>query len=98
VDQGRVGRSPHARTAARLDAQRAIVLLEYQDRRLWDQAVIAEPNALLQKALRHQRPGPYQVQAATARVTLVRRAPKTPTGPRSTCIMRCCNGFSRRPL
>lgn len=57
-----------ARTPARLDAQGAIVLLEYQDRRLWDQAMIAEADALLQKALRHRRPGPYQVQAAIASV------------------------------
>jgi RNA polymerase sigma-70 factor, ECF subfamily len=57
-----------ARTPARLDAQGAIILLEYQDRRLWDQTMIQEANALLQKAQRHRRPGPYQVQAAIAGV------------------------------
>jgi RNA polymerase sigma-70 factor (ECF subfamily) len=58
----------HARTPARLDAEGAIVLLEDQDRRLWNRDMIAEGHALVQKALRHRRPGPYQVQAAIAGV------------------------------
>src|SRR5712671_4737616 len=56
----------HARTAARLDADGAIILLEDQDRSRWDRAMIAEGLALLDKAIRHRRPGPYQVQAAIA--------------------------------
>jgi RNA polymerase sigma-70 factor (ECF subfamily) len=56
----------HARTAARLDADGGIVLLDDQDRRLWDQRMIAEGLALIDKAVRHRRPGPYQVQAAIA--------------------------------
>jgi len=56
----------HARAAARLDAAGAIVLLEDQDRRLWNRGMIAEGVALLEKAMRHRRPGSYQVQAAIA--------------------------------
>jgi RNA polymerase sigma-70 factor (ECF subfamily) len=56
----------HARTAARLDASGDIVLLDDQDRSLWNQGAIAEGLALLDKALRHRRRGPYQVQAAIA--------------------------------
>lgn len=56
----------HARAAARLDADGAIVLLEDQDRGLWERGMIAEGEALLDKAMRHRRPGPYQVQAAIA--------------------------------
>ncbi|HZZ37403.1 MAG TPA: RNA polymerase sigma factor, partial [Caulobacteraceae bacterium] len=56
----------HARTAARLDADGAIVLLEDQDRGLWNQNLIGEGLALIDKAMRHRRPGPYQVQAAIA--------------------------------
>lgn len=56
----------HARTPARLDADGAIVLLEDQDRGRWDRAMIGEGLALLDKAMRHRRPGPYQVQAAIA--------------------------------
>jgi RNA polymerase sigma-70 factor (ECF subfamily) len=56
----------HARVRARLDAHGAIVLLEHQDRALWDRAAIDEGLALLEKARRHGRPGPYQLQAELA--------------------------------
>lgn len=58
----------HSRAAARLDAQGAVVLLEEQDRRLWDRAQIDEGRELLTRALQQRRPGPYQVQAAIAAV------------------------------
>lgn len=56
----------HARQKARLDADGAIVVLEDQDRSLWHSGFIAEGLALIDKAVRHGRPGPYQVQAAIA--------------------------------
>jgi RNA polymerase sigma-70 factor (ECF subfamily) len=56
----------HARAPARFDADGQPVLLEDQDRSLWDRQLIGEGLALLDKALRHQQPGPYQVQAAIA--------------------------------
>lgn len=58
----------HSRAAARLDQDGAIVLMEDQDRNLWNRDMIAEGHALIQKALRHRRPGPYQIQAAIAGV------------------------------
>ena len=58
----------HARTPARLDDDGAIILLDDQDRSLWNRDMIAEGLALIDKALRHRRPGPYQVQAAIAGV------------------------------
>lgn len=58
----------HARANARLDADNNIVLLEDQDRGLWDRELIAEGLTLVEKALRHHRPGPFQVQAALAAV------------------------------
>jgi RNA polymerase sigma-70 factor, ECF subfamily len=58
----------HARAPARLDAEGAIVLLEDQDRGLWNRELIGEGLALIEKVLRHNRPGPYQVQAAIAGV------------------------------
>ncbi|MFH0297183.1 RNA polymerase sigma factor [Bradyrhizobium sp. 31Argb] len=54
----------HARAAARFDTDGAVILLEDQDRRLWNQTLIAEGLALIDKAMRHRRSGPYQVQAA----------------------------------
>ncbi len=56
----------HARAPARLDANDAIVLLEEQDRSLWNQDMIREGVELVEKALRLRRAGPYQVQAAIA--------------------------------
>jgi RNA polymerase sigma-70 factor, ECF subfamily len=58
----------HARAAARVDAEGGIVLLDNQDRSLWNRELIAEGLALVDKALRHRRPGPYQLQAAIAGV------------------------------
>lgn len=68
----------HARSTARLDADGAIVLLEDQDRTLWDRTGIAEGTVLIEKAMRHRRPGPYQIQAAIAAVhAAARRAEDT---------------------
>ncbi len=58
----------HARASARLDVEQHIVLLEDQDRSLWDRELIAEAFALLDKAQRLKRPGPYQIQAGIAAV------------------------------
>jgi len=56
----------HARAPARFDAEGAVVLLEDQDRGLWNRRMIDEGLALIDKAVRHRRPGPYLVQAAIA--------------------------------
>jgi RNA polymerase sigma-70 factor, ECF subfamily len=56
----------HARSRARFDANSEMILLEAQDRTLWDDKLISEGLALIDKAMRHRRPGPYQVQAAIA--------------------------------
>jgi RNA polymerase sigma-70 factor (ECF subfamily) len=56
----------HARTPARHDADGQVILLDDQDRTLWSAAMIAEGLALIDKAMRHRRPGPYQLQAAVA--------------------------------
>jgi RNA polymerase sigma-70 factor, ECF subfamily len=59
-----------ARRAARLDATGALVLLEDQDRGLWDDERIAEGRRVLDRAIRLRRPGPYQLQAAIASLHL----------------------------
>jgi RNA polymerase sigma-70 factor, ECF subfamily len=58
----------HARAPARLDANGNIVLLDDQDRRLWDRALIGEGLVLVEKAQRLGIPGTYQMQAAIAAV------------------------------
>ncbi|UVC08344.1 RNA polymerase sigma factor [Rhizobium sp. TH2] len=54
----------HARRSARLGTEGEILSLEDQDRGLWDRREISEGSALLERALRRGRPGPYQLQAA----------------------------------
>lgn len=56
----------HARSAARFAADGTLILLEDQDRSLWNQPMIAEGVALIDKAMRHHRSGPYLIQAAIA--------------------------------
>lgn len=56
----------HARAATRFDSTGAAILLELQDRRLWNRSMIAEALAMIDKAMRHRRPGAYQIQAAIA--------------------------------
>jgi RNA polymerase sigma-70 factor (ECF subfamily) len=56
----------HSRAAARFADDGSAVLLDDQDRGLWNRAMIAEGLALIDKAIRHGQPGPYQIQAAIA--------------------------------
>jgi RNA polymerase sigma-70 factor (ECF subfamily) len=53
-----------ARRGAR--AGERLVLLDEQDRGLWDRAMIDEGTRVLDRATRLRRPGPYQLQAAIA--------------------------------
>ena len=66
----------HARSAARTDADGNAVLLDDQDRTLWNRTGIEEGLALVDKALRHGRPGPYQIQAAIAALHARARTPE----------------------
>jgi RNA polymerase sigma-70 factor (ECF subfamily) len=64
----------HSRADARFDANGDIVLLEDQDRSSWRHKLIQEGVVIVEKAVRHQRTGPYLVQAAIAAIHA--RAPK----------------------
>jgi RNA polymerase sigma-70 factor (ECF subfamily) len=57
-----------SRHAARTSPTGNLILLENQDRSLWNREQISEGVALLQKALKSQRFGPYTLQAAIAAV------------------------------
>ena len=56
----------HSRQKARFDRAGAPILLEDQDRSLWNRRQIAEALAMIDKAMLHRQPGPYQIQAAIA--------------------------------
>ena len=55
-----------SRRDARVDAGGRLVLLEDQDRALWDHAEITQGRELVQRALALGRVGPYALQAAIA--------------------------------
>jgi len=57
-----------SRRAARTSATGELILLENQDRSLWNKEQIAEGVALLEKALKSRRFGSYTLQAAIAAV------------------------------
>ncbi|HYK30309.1 MAG TPA: RNA polymerase sigma factor [Streptosporangiaceae bacterium] len=57
-----------ARRATRTDAYGNMLLLEQQDRSLWDKGRIAEGSALVIESLRGGRPGRFALQAAIAAV------------------------------
>ena len=57
-----------SRRAARMSADGDLILLEEQDRTLWDRTQIAEGLALVQRGLGSRRVGPYLLQAAIAAV------------------------------
>ena len=64
-----------SRRHARTGAQGELILLAEQDRSRWDQAEIAEGVRVLNRALRMQRPGRYQVEAAIAALHAEAAAP-----------------------
>jgi RNA polymerase sigma-70 factor, ECF subfamily len=57
-----------SRRAARTSPTGELILLENQDRSLWNRAQIAEGVALVERALKSRRFGPYTLQAAIAAV------------------------------
>ena len=57
-----------SRRPARTSADGALVLLDEQDRALWNRALIAEGESLVDRALRSRNFGPYTLQAAIAAV------------------------------
>jgi len=57
-----------SRRPARTTADGELILLEDQDRSLWDRAAIAEGSRLVQQSLASRRFGPYTIQAAIAAV------------------------------
>jgi RNA polymerase sigma-70 factor (ECF subfamily) len=65
-----------SRREARVDEVGDLVLLEDQDRSRWDAGRIDEGTRVLDRALRLERPGPYQLQAGIAAVHAVAARPE----------------------
>ena len=84
-----------SRRAARSSPEGDLILLEQQDRSLWNRDQIAEGISLTESALASRRFGAYTLQAAIAAVhaeSFLRRHP--PTGARSHCSTTGCFVFS----
>ena len=86
-----------SRRAARTSPDGELILLDEQDRSLWDRAQIAEGVALVERAL--------GVAALRARTRCRRRSPRCtpsaatrarPTGRRSSASTTCCCARTRR--
>jgi RNA polymerase sigma-70 factor, ECF subfamily len=75
-----------ARRAGRVSAGGELVLLEQQDRSTWDQPLIREGIALVERALATRRFGPYTLQAAIAAVHAEARTPEA-TDWRQICAL-----------
>lgn len=57
-----------SRRPARMGPDGDLILLDQQDRALWDSALIAEGQGLVERALATRRIGPYAIQAAISAV------------------------------
>lgn len=57
-----------SRRAARADASGELILLDAQNRALWDQSLIAEGKQLVERALASREVGPYTLQAAISAI------------------------------
>ncbi len=75
----------HARRAARFDALGEMILLEEQDRELWNGAEIEEGARLAESALR-SAPGPYSVQAAIAALHALARDARATDWPQIAAL------------
>jgi hypothetical protein len=85
-----------SRHAARTSPTGELILLENQDRALWNKEQIAEGVALLEKALKSRRFGAYTLQAAIAAVHAEAESVAVTIGGRLLCFTTDCYEFSLR--
>jgi len=77
-----------SRRDARASCDGEIVLLEEQDRSLWDQTLIAEGAELVTRALTSRRFVPYSLQAAIAAVHAEAKGPTATDCGKSSTLRR----------
>jgi len=87
-----------ARREARVDAANDLILLEDQDRSRWDHDRIEEGGRLVERALRMQRTGPYQLQAAIAAVHDEAADPAATDWPQVAALYRILAGLAPSPV
>ena len=87
-----------ARREARVGATGDLILLEDQDRTRWDHQRINEGGRLVERALRMQRTGPYQLQAAIAAVHDEAADPAGTDWPQVVALYRILAGLAPSPI
>lgn len=85
-----------SRKKARVDADGNQVLLESQDRTLWNSDQIAEGTELLVAALKRGAPGVYQLQAAIAAVHCEAKTAEETDWRQIVCSTMLCRAHSLR--
>jgi RNA polymerase sigma-70 factor (ECF subfamily) len=86
-----------SRRDARLDAAGDLVVLEEQDRSLWDRAQIAEALPLVEQALRGG-PGPFTVQAAIAALHCQAPGPESTDWPQIARLYELLQAVQPSPI
>ncbi|MBF5041536.1 RNA polymerase subunit sigma-24 [Aggregicoccus sp. 17bor-14] len=76
----------HARARARVAGDGGLVLLDHQDRALWDRALMAEGAAQLEAALALGGHGPYTVQASIAALHAQAQRPEDTDWPQIAAL------------
>jgi RNA polymerase sigma factor (sigma-70 family) len=87
-----------ARWAARVDSRGALVVLEEQDRSLWDRHAIAAATRLIEKASALGKPGPYLVEASIAAVHCEAKRSEDTDWPQILALYNVLAEFDQSPI
>jgi len=87
-----------ARGISRTDDEGNAVLLDDQDRSLWDQDHIVRAHAYLNRALAREAPGPYQIQAAISAVHINAATPDDTDWHQIAALYRSLRRFVDSPI
>lgn len=87
-----------SRREARLNERDELVLLEEQDRNLWNDGQIVEGTAVLERALQMRRPGPYQIQAAISALHAEAKVPNQTDWAQIVALYGALEKFDPSPI
>jgi RNA polymerase sigma-70 factor, ECF subfamily len=88
----------YGRRDGRVSPEGRPLTLQEQRRELWDHPMIAEGQAMLEKALRHGPPGPFQLQAAIAGVHATTRSASETDWPKIAALYEALIALDDTPV
>ena len=88
----------HDLREARVGANGELILLEDQDRSLWDKVKIDEGLSILDRALQMRQPGPYQVQAAISALHAQAKHPEDTDWPQIAALYDALMRMTPSPI